>query len=370
MNAIQQIFQQHGAAYCATHAVSEQQRKVIAAISHCRTSALGMMHFHCGDCVYSELAPRSCGNRHCPVCDGVKGAHWLHKQLGKRLPTRYFLLTFTIPSELRPLALYRSDIVYDLMMKSVANTLKDIGANPRHLGADRLGFTAVLHTWGRQLQYHPHVHVVVPAGGLSEDGDLWRASSPTFFLPDRVLSRRFRTLMINGLEKSEVADQVPRNLCSKDWVVDTKAGDGVNALKYLARYVFRVAVTADRIESVTDTHVVIRYRKVGSKRTRRLPLTIDEFIRRYLLHVLPAGFVKVRHYGFMHPNSSVSVDTVRELIEDECDTQDLVEVADADVDIPPPPCCPHCNKPMTAKMLSSGVPSIRQLADGLPRKAG
>jgi Putative transposase/Transposase zinc-binding domain len=359
MNAIQEIFRRHGADYCRQFVTTPAQRKVIAAISHCRTEGMGRFVYWCENCPHQEMAYRSCGNRHCPGCDAAKGAKWLAVQLDKKLPCPYFMLTFTIPEELRPLAMFQPEKVYDAMMTAAAESLKALAKDPRHVGADRLGFTSILHTWGRQMQFHPHVHMVVPGGGLNADESEWMNSRIDFFVPVRALSRIFRGKLLALLDNDGLGDQIPDGVRTEPWVVHSQAaGSGENVLKYLARYVFRVAVSAERILKVSDTHVVVGYKKVGSNRQRRMTLEVFEFIRRYLQHVLPTGFTKVRHYGFLHPNSGIATEDVRERVEEKLDP-DFTTAPPPSVDIdplPPPRCCPRCQVPLKVMCI---LPSYR-----------
>ena len=371
MNAIQQIFQAHGEDFCRELGATVQQRKAIAAIANCRTPEFGIVRYSCPTCPHELTTFRSCGNRHCPTCDGRKSHAWLSKQLQRRLPCEYFLLTFTIPAELRSLVLGRRGVAYGILMDAAANALKAILKDPRHCGAEFPGFTCVLHTWGRQLQFHPHVHVIIPAGGLNADRDLWMSSRDAYLAPVQALSRLFRGKCIAGLEAAGLTEQIPTDARRKEWNVHCKpAGSGANALKYLARYVFRIAISPERIIAVTDTTVTFSYKKVNASRSRTLSLSIFEFMRRYLMHVLPMGFMKIRHYGFMHPNSSVDFDDIRELVAESKDLIDGQVAVDLKLLLPPPPlCCPCCKTPLVC-VPSIPLTTANKLAKGLPMKAG
>ena len=299
--------------------MSLAQLKAMSAIETCRTSALGGHVERCEDCAHERVAYNSCRNRHCPKCQGAAARQWLAEREAELLPVPYYHVVFTLPAAIGAIAFPNKAAVYDLLFRAAAETLTTIAADPRHLGA-RIGLTAVLHTWGSALTHHPHVHVIVPGGGLSPDGSRWIACRPSFFLPVRVLSRLFRRLFLEGLaalkeagrlvffgDLAPLADQRAFDaalapLRRSQWVVYAKrpfAGPKA-VLAYLARYTHRVAISSSRLVALDEAGVTFRwkdYRIKGRDRLKTMTLESGEFIRRFLLHVLPSGFHRIRHYG-------------------------------------------------------------------------
>jgi hypothetical protein len=291
--------------------LTPQQRRTLKDLASCRTAALGGHVLGCPECGHQQIAYNSCGNRHCPTCQATAAARWLEKQAANLLPTPYFHIVFTLPDALDPIALTNPRIVYDLLLRSAAETLLEVAADSHHLGA-QTGVLTVLHTWGQNLQFHPHVHCMVPGGGLSPDGTRWVASRPNFFLPVGVLSRVFRGKFLAGLRaalaKGELrfaADRFERLLSQAvrtDWVVYAKPpfGGPEQVLKYLARYTHRAAISNARLLDFENGMVRFRYKDYAhGNRKRVMTLTAIEFVRRLLLHVLPTGFVRIRHYGIL-----------------------------------------------------------------------
>jgi len=291
--------------------LTPEQRRALKDMTRCRTSALGGHVLGCPACGHRQIAYNSCGNRHCPTCQATAAARWLENQAADLLPAPYFHVVFALPDALDPIALAHPRVVYDLLIRSAAETLLEVAADPRHLGA-QTGVLAVLHTWGQNLQFHPHVHCVVPGGGLSPDGSRWIASAANFFLPVRVLSRVFRGKFLAGLrgalargELRFAADQFERLLSAAagtDWVVYAKPpfGGPEQVLRYLARYTHRVAISDARLLEFEDGMVRFRYKDYAhGNRERVMTLEAMEFVRRLLLHVLPTGFMRIRHYGIL-----------------------------------------------------------------------
>jgi Putative transposase/Transposase zinc-binding domain len=296
-----------------------QQRKVLAALAACRTAAMGGHLHRCTACQTQTPLYNSCGNRHCPKCQAGDRAAWLEARRGELLPVEYFHVVFTVPHELAPLAAAHPALFYSLLFRAVRETLLQVAATPRHLGA-QIGGLMVLHTWGQTLELHPHVHVIVPGGGLSPDGQRWISCKPGFFLPVRVLSRLLRGKLLAFLKQAydrqelswtgglaPLADpqQFARFLSplyQKEWAVYAKPPHNgpEQALKYLARYTYRVAISNERIESLDDGQVTFRYKAYAhGHRLRRMTLTAQEFLRRFLQHVLPRGFVRIRSFGLL-----------------------------------------------------------------------
>jgi Zn finger protein HypA/HybF involved in hydrogenase expression len=315
------VFRAHGAAWRKANAshVSLSQLKVMSAIETCRTSALGGHIERCEDCAHERVAYNSCRNRHCPKCQGAAARQWLAEREAELLPVAYYHVVFTLPAAIGAIAFQNKAAVYDLLFRTAAETLIAIAVDPKHLGA-RIGLTAVLHTWGSALTHHPHVHVIVPGGGLSPDGSRWIACKSGFFLPVRVLSRLFRRLFLGGLaalhetghltffgDLAPLSDQRAFDaalapLRRSEWVIYAKrpfAGPEA-VLAYLARYTHRVAISNSRLIALDEAGVTFKwkdYRIKGRDRLKTMTLDAAEFIRRFLLHVLPSGFHRIRHYG-------------------------------------------------------------------------
>jgi hypothetical protein len=292
-----------------------EHKKALQAIVACRTGELGTVLYICSSCGRTHAIGRSCGNRHCPTCQQHKTKAWLTKQNARLLPCPYFFLTFTVPSELRAFIRSHQRIAYAALFEASSAALQTLAADPKYIGSKRVGFFGVLHTWGRTLEYHPHVHYVVPGGAISEEGTCWLPSRTNFFVPVKALSLIFRAKFRDIMNRAGLLGKIDPAVWRQKWVVHSRAvGDGCASLKYLAPYVFRVAINDRRIVSFDDHQVTFSYRKSGSNQWRKMTLEPSEFIRRFLQHVLPSGFQKVRHYGFLSPNSRYSVEAVRWLI--------------------------------------------------------
>jgi len=291
------IFRQYGPAYRAKFGdrLLPSHRHTMWAIEHCRTEALGGHVYHCPDCDQSIYQYHSCRNRHCPKCQNEQAQHWLEQQRDLLLPVPYFMLTFTLPAPLRSLARSHQARLYDLLFRTSASAAQHLAADPRFIGG-QLGLVGVLHTWGRTLTYHPHVHYLIPAGGLADDDQTWRPARDDFLVPVKALSGVFRARFRDALRSTELFDQVPASVWESDWVVHCKAvGNGETAFKYLAPYIFRVAISNSRLLKVENDHVTFRYRASDTGQSRTCTLAAEEFIHRFLQHVLPKGFVTVRY---------------------------------------------------------------------------
>jgi len=317
MKTIQQIFVDHRSEYLGQYRVGRQQRKALDAICKCRTPAAGQHTFVCPDCQQTHHADSSCGNRHCPVCQNQKAAKWVYRQQLKQLPCTYFLTTFTLPYELHGLARRHGAKVYRAFFNASANSLKALSSDKRFAGCDLTGFFGILHTWGRQIQYHPHIHYVVAGGGLSSERDRWiPPRGDDFLVHVRALSALFKGKFRAELANCALPESVPEAVWKKDWVVHCKSvGNGQRVLTYLGAYVFRVGISNARITDYDGKTVTFKYYKVGSRRPRHCTLAVLEFMRRYLQHVLPKGFMKVRHYGFLSAKCSCTIERIRELID-------------------------------------------------------
>ncbi len=316
------VFRQHGQEFLDRwgHVLSPQQRRVFHDIAACRTAALGAHVLACDHCPHQLIEYRSCRNRHCPKCHARARDQWLAARAEEILPVPYSHIIFTLPHELAPLALQNPRVVYGILFRAAAESLMELAADPKRLGV-RLGFLAVLHTWNQRLEHHPHLHCVVPAGGLSADGQRWRAPRKVkFFLPEKPLSRLFRGKFLFYLQEAFAADQLTfyGQLCElshparfQEWIAGLKQlnwvvcvrppfGGPDQVLRYLARYTHRVAISNGRLLALEAGRVRFRWRDSRSgNQIKEMSLDAVEFIRRFLLHVLPSGFVKIRHFGFL-----------------------------------------------------------------------
>ena len=357
------IFCSHGPVWRKAHAghVSLDQLKVMSAIERCRTAALGGHVARCEDCAYTTIAYNSCRNRHCPKCQGAAAKEWLADREADLLPVPYYHVVFTLPAAIADIAYQNKAVLYDLLFKVSAETMLTIATDPKHLGA-MIGITYVLHTWGSALTHHPHVHMIVPGGGISPDGQRWVSCRPGFFLPVRVLSRLFRRLF---LEKLLAAHQAGRlsffgdharlvdaqaftaflaPLRKTEWVVYSKRpfGGPEAVLAYLSRYTHRVAIANSRLIAFNEQGVTFNwkdYRIEGRNRYKHMTLATDEFIRRFLIHVLPKGLHRIRHYGLLA--KGVCADNIaraRELLV-AVNSQSEPTSAAADSSKPSCPCC-------------------------------
>jgi len=299
--------------------INGQHEKVLTAITRCRTAALGGHRDQCSGCGHTAISYNSCRNRHCPRCQGNARIRWLQQRERELLPTHYVHAVFTLPRELAPLALQNKRLIYGLLFRASAAALLEVACDPRHLGAE-IGFFSVLHTWDQRLQHHPHVHCVIAAGGLAPDHTSWIASRRTFFLPVKVLGRVFRGKFLAGLKTAFREGQLefhghlaplaePRRftawlrvLFRHDWVVYSKRpfGGPEHALRYLGAYTHRVGISNSRLVALSDGQVSFRWRdSAHGNKKRVMSLPVDEFLRRFLLHLLPPGFVRIRNFGFL-----------------------------------------------------------------------
>jgi hypothetical protein len=357
------IFRVAGPAYRATHAghLSLHHLKVMSAIEHCRTAFLGGHVEACEDCGHWRIAYNSCRNRHCPKCQGAAARAWLAEREADLLPVGYFHVVFTLPAEVADIAFHNKAVVYDLLFRAASETMLTIAADPQHLGA-RIGMTAVLHTWGSALTHHPHIHMIVPGGGISLDGQRWISSRPAFLLPVRVLGKLFRRLFLTRLIALHDAGKLGffgglapladrraflhhlAPVRHKRWVVYAKppfAGPEA-VLAYLSRYTHRVAISNRRLLALDEAGVTFRYkdyRRDGADRQRVMTLGADEFIRRFLLHLLPRGFHRIRHYGLLAGSARrTALARARELLAVAPPPDD--DLPEEPVDTSPPcPCC-------------------------------
>jgi hypothetical protein len=325
---------QFGAQILASH------RWAVQAILNCRTAALGGQVFRCLNCQRDHFVYHSCNHRACPRCGHAQASDWIERQKLKLLPVPYYLITFTVPEGLRAWLRSHQKLGYSLLLQESAATLQDVARRDKCLGA-QLGFLSVLHTWGRQLQFHPHIHCVVPGGGLRPDGLRWcRPKSADFFLPQRVLAARFRNRLKAALKDQPEAVQIPPPVWRQNWVVDVQpVGNGETALKYLSAYVYRTALGSQRIVQDQDGAITFRYKDSEDRQWRLLTLPAQEFIRRFLQHVLPRGFQRLRYYGWLGPAATVRWERVLALL----DWKPPPPLAPTPL---PAPLCPECQQPM------------------------
>jgi hypothetical protein len=362
--------------YEQLQALSPEQWEVVRAIIRCRTAALGGHLWQCDCCGHNQIAYNSCRNRHCPACQASARAAWLEARMAELLPVSYFHLVFTVPDLLAPIALQNKRLFYDLLFRSVNESLSEAAANPKNLGA-RIGFLAILHTWGQNLQHHPHIHCVVPAGGLSADQARWISTGQQFFLPVKVLSKLLRGKMLDYLRKayrggklrfygkrqpladSDLFAALINAAYSKKWVVHAKRpfAGAAQVLRYLGRYTHRVAISNHRILALQDGKVLFRWKdyKHGC-RWKTMSLEADEFIRRFLLHVLPKGYVRIRSYGILSNRAKAqTLATCRRLLGNDSEPADdlVLEAPRQDRFV-----CPKCRRGhMVAVMIIQPQPA-------------
>jgi Putative transposase/Transposase zinc-binding domain len=382
------IFRAHGAAWREAQRghLSLAQLKVMSAITQCRTAALGGHVLRCEGCGTDQIAYNSCRNRHCPKCQSTAAQRWLDARQADLLPVEYYHVVFTLPAPIADIAYTNKAATYGLLFDVAAEVLQTIAADPKHLGA-RIGATLVLHTWGSALTHHPHAHGIVPGGGLSLDGKQWVACRPGFFLPVRVLSRLFRRRFLEELQRLHRAGKLqffdehvaladaqtfkqwlaPMRKC--EWVVYAKrpfAGPSA-VLAYLSRYTHRVAISNSRLLAMDERGVSFRwkdYRAKGKTRYKAMTLSPEEFMRRFLLHVLPSGFHRIRHYGLLSNGSRrLSLAAARQLLRVHADATatitDEVAANDEPDSKPPTFVCRRCGRPMLIVLLLAPEPSIR-----------
>jgi hypothetical protein len=382
------IFREHGPAWREAQRghLSLAQLKVMSAITQCRTAALGGHVLRCDGCRADQIAYNSCRNRHCPKCQSSAAQRWLDARQADLLPVEYYHVVFTLPAPIADIAYQNKAAIYGLLFDVAAAVLQTIAADPKHLGA-RIGATLVLHTWGSALTHHPHVHGIVPGGGLSPDGTSWVACRPGFFLPVRVLSRLFRRRFLEELQQlhrtgklrffgelASLADAAvfrqwltPMRRC--EWVVYAKrpfAGPAA-VLAYLSRYTHRVAISNSRLLAMDERGVTFRwkdYRAKGSTRYKTMTLSPQEFMRRFLLHVLPGSFHRIRHYGLLaNGTRRLNLAAARQFLEAPVDAAPITASTAAAHDEPQSPratfTCRHCGRPMLVLRLLAPEASIR-----------
>jgi ribosomal protein L37AE/L43A len=346
MVEVAEIFRLYGPAYREKfgNRMLPSHRRAMQDIETCRTASLGGQLYYCAQCQEQRYSYHSCKNRHCPKCQNEQANEWLKEQSELLLPTHHFLVTFTLPAELRAVARSNQKTIYNLLFRTSAAALLQLAQDLRFVGG-RLGMVGVLHTWTRQLLYHPHVHYIVSGGGLTDDGR-WRGARKDFLVPVKALSPIFRAKFREALKQTELFTQVPPRIWRKDWVVHSEAvGSGQPAFQYLAPYIFRVAISNNRLRKLHDGRVTFSYRESATDQLKSATVSAEEFIRRFLQHVLPPRFIKVRYYGLLSPAHRQLLQKARHLLSatisklkshDVKTTESLARLS-----------CPHCGGPLT-----------------------
>jgi len=348
------VFRAYGPAYRAKFGdkLPPQHRRAMRAIEQCRTPALGGHVYTCPDCGETLYRYHSCRNRHCPKCQHARAQRWLEQQYDLQLPVPYFMLTFTLPSQLRPFARSHQQLVYDTLFRASAEAAQHLARDPRFVGGT-LGLVGVLQTWTRDLAYHPHVHYLVPAGGLADDGHTWQPARKNFLLPVKALSKLFRAKFRDAIRQTDDFASIPAAVWEQDWVAHCKpVGDGRTALKYLAPYIFRVAISNRRLVNMDNGQVTFSY-KTHAGQSKLCTLPAEKFIHRFLQHVLPKSLVKVRYYGLFSPAHRPHLETLR------------AQLAAQPTDAPTPTTDADSNSPDTSSASSPAhAPTVRCPACG------
>src|SRR6266851_7581700 len=356
MLEVADIFRLHGPEYRAKFSARmlPSHRRAMQDIETCRTESLGGQLYYCQQCDQQRYSYHSCKNRHCPKCQNDQANDWLKEQQSLLLPIAHFLVTFTLPAELRAVARSNQKTIYNLLFRASAQALQQLAQEPRFVGA-RLGMVGVLHTWTRQLLYHPHVHYIVTGGGLSTEGR-WLSSRKDFLVHVKPLSRIFRAKFRDELKKTELFAAVAPRVWRKDWVVHSEpVGSGEQAFQYLAPYIFRVAISNNRLRKLENGNVTFAYKESASAQVKRCTVTAEEFIRRFLQHVLPPRFIKVRYFGLLSPSNRQLLQRARQLLSATSSKLKREEVkTTAPLAVLS---CPHCGGPLT--LLSPLAPRGR-----------
>ena len=367
--SIGEILRNYGPAYLKKFAdkMHSDQIKAMVAIMRCRTPDTGSVVYRCQQCQKLHHVLKSRGNRHCPVCQGGKAKVWLQKQLEQLLPCAYFMLTFTVPAEFRHFMRSHPRECYKAVFEAAKETLFALAADPKYVGSANIGATGVLHTWGRDLNYHPHLHFIVPGGAIGLDGKSWLSSRVDFLIPVLAASVLFRAKYKAIMERIGLLAETPPEAWDKAWNVNCKAvGDGRLALRYLAPYVFRVAISNSRIVKVAPGVdgagvVTFTYRPSGTSSYKSMTVSAEEFIRRFLQHVLPSGFQKVRHFGFAHPRAKTNWEWLSMLVTVTLNMVYVLTVAAKPLVEKPTLKCPDCGGELTCLGFVPSAP--RRLVD-------
>jgi len=353
MGKIAQIFRANAAEYIKAYPkMPRSHKKSMAAIMRCRTPEAGIAVYSCSKCHSPHKTYLGCGNRHCPNCQQAKSQAWLQRALDRQLPGPYFMVTFTVPQQARKAIRSNQKLAYSAMFQASSEVLKQVIANEKYCGADLAGFFGILHTWGRTMQYHPHIHYVVPAGGIVRETGLWRPTKGAFLAPVKAMSKMFRAKMAERLSDLDLAASV----WTRGWNVNVQYcnNNTEGVLRYLATYVFRVAITDSRILSWSEQGVTFRYRPSHSKASRTMTLHPQKFIARFLQHVLPTGFMKVRYYGFLSPGSRQDLDKLAVLVRLAHPEMPVHVTKRKKLPAPEPMRCRHCKAVMVLAYVDPG----------------
>ena len=315
---VRDIFIEYGPSYLDTfeERIPVHHRKVMQAIIHCRTQHLGAMVYRCEGCGRTYEIYRSCGNRHCPTCQGDKANQWTQDRLAQLLPVNHFMITFTAPSAFREFFRSNQRFAYSAFFDATSKTMRRLASEHTYFPGDIPGFFGVLHTWGRQMNYHPHIHYIVPGGAFDSEDHSWHSSNKEFYLPIRVMSKLVKHRIYTLMKKEGLLHLVQPDAWKQDWNVNSQSvGNGERSIRYLALYVFRTAISDKRVLDLKGDYVIFRYTDTKSGKEKMMRLKAFEFIRRFLQHVLPIGFMKIRYFGFMHPSSRIPLKVAVALLE-------------------------------------------------------
>ena len=341
--------------------LSFEQRKALQAILECRTEYMGGHKCYCTQCQQYHFFYHSCNHRNCPICGAQDTATWVEQRLEQALPLPHYMITFTLPAQLRPLCMNVPEQIYPLFFRCAAQAIKDILANPKHLGI-QAGFFGVLQTWQQNLTLHPHIHFIVPAGGLAADGSTLIIAKKQWLVWGDVFAKRLKNLLLTELKQQAIVEQTIIDSCWKmDWNADVENfGNGHNAIKYLGRYIYKSAISDSRIEDIDDTHVTFTVKDRQTKKTKRIRITGEDFLMRYFTHVLPSKFHRIRYYGFMHPRAKATFTIIQALLS----AVPKKQIVDKPEPAPITPFkCPKCGNPMDIiEHYPRGPPKLRTLA--------
>lgn len=315
---VREVFLTHGKVYLQEFGqrMPAHHKKVIQAIIQCRTPALGTIVCACENCANTYQIFRSCGNRHCPTCQGEKAINWFNTRMDQLLPVDHFMITCTVPAEFRDFFRSHQRFAYAALFQATSKSMTTLAAEPTYFSGNTPGFFGVLHTWGRQMQYHPHIHYLVPGGAFSSSDHSWHSCPQAFYLPIRIMSAKIKSRFFKLLQKADLLHLLPAEAWEKNWNVNSQpVGNGARSIRYLASYVFRTAISNHRVITMGNDQVLFRYTDTKSGTNKTMSLSAFEFIRRFLQHVLPTGFMKIRYYGFMHPSTKMPVKLAVALLE-------------------------------------------------------
>jgi len=315
---VRDVFLAHGRAYLEefNQRMPANHKKVIGAIIQCRTPELGAIVCACEDCANTYRIFRSCGNRHCPTCQGDKAINWFNTRIDQMLPVHHFMITCTVPAQFRDFFRSHQRFAYAGLFEATSKTIAALASEPTYFSGDTPGFLGVLHTWGRQMQYHPHIHYLVAGGAFSSADHSWHSCPEAFYLPVRIMSAKIKSYFLRLMQKADLLHLLPKVAWEKNWNVNSlPVGNGARSIRYLSSYVFRTAISNHRVITMENQRVLFGYTDTKSGTNKTMNLSAFEFIRRFLQHVLPTGFMKVRYYGFMHPSTKIPVKLAVALLE-------------------------------------------------------